>query len=181
MWVFGYGSLIFRPAFPFVEKRAACLDGWARRFWQGSPDHRGTAEAPGRVVTLVREAGARCWGMAYRVAEADVDGVLAVLDHREQEGYGRYRVPLETAQGALEALVYVAEPGNPQYLGPAPLEDIARVVLAARGPSGTNVDYLLRLADALAGAGERDAHVEALARLVRAMGGPGGAGEGGGA
>jgi glutathione-specific gamma-glutamylcyclotransferase len=156
MWVFGYGSLIFRPSFSYLERREAWLTGWSRRFWQGSPDHRGTPESPGRVVTLVPEPGARCWGIAYRVAAEQVEEVR------------RHLVHLETREGALEGLVYVAGPGNPHYLGPAALEDIASVVRGARGPSGPNMEYVLRLAQALAEAGERDGHVEELARLLSA-------------
>ena len=67
LWLFGYGSLIWRPASPFVERRPASARGYARRFWQGSTDHRGVPEAPGRVVTLLPSAGDRCEGVAYRV------------------------------------------------------------------------------------------------------------------
>jgi glutathione-specific gamma-glutamylcyclotransferase len=167
MWIFGYGSLIFRPSFPYEERREAWLRGWARRFWQGSTDHRGVPEAPGRVVTLVPEPGARCWGMAYRIATERVEEVLAHLDFREQGGYERHLVGLETRESlSLEALVYVAGPSNPQYLGPATLEAIAAVVRSAQGPSGSNREYVLRLAEALTQAGEHDAHVMELMRLL---------------
>lgn len=166
MWIFGYGSLIFRPSFRYLERREAWLRGWARRFWQGSPDHRGVPEAPGRVVTLVPEPGARCWGVAYRLAAEEVEAVLRHLDHREQGGYERHAVRLETREEALEAVVYVAGPSNPHYLGPAPLEEIAAWVRRSHGPSGSNVEYVLRLAEALTQAGERDEHVEELVRLL---------------
>jgi len=167
MWIFGYGSLIFRPSFPYEERREAWLKGWARRFWQGSTDHRGVPEAPGRVVTLVPETGARCWGLAYRIATERVEEVLAHLDVREQGGYERHQVLLETREPPhLEAVVYVAGPANPHYLGPASLEEIAAVVRSARGPSGSNRDYVKLLAEALAQAGEQDAHVTELLRLL---------------
>jgi glutathione-specific gamma-glutamylcyclotransferase len=167
MWIFGYGSLIFRPSFAYEERRHAWLKGWVRRFWQSSTDHRGVPAAPGRVVTLVPEPGARCWGMAYRIATERVEEVLAHLDYREQNGYERHRVILETREASLlDALVYVAGPSNPHYLGPSPLEEIAAVVRSAHGPSGSNRDYVLRLAEALAEAGEQDTHVMELMRLL---------------
>lgn len=76
IWLFGYGSLIYKVDFPFLEQRPASIDGWVRRFWQGSHDHRGTPEAPGRVVTLIQKSGAVCKGMAYRVSPADRKSVV---------------------------------------------------------------------------------------------------------
>ncbi|WP_437786113.1 gamma-glutamylcyclotransferase [Sorangium sp. So ce1097] len=171
-WIFGYGSLIWRPAFRFEQMAPGYVVGWARRFWQGSADHRGVPGAPGRVVTLVPEPGARCWGMAYRVAESELDEVLRALDHREKGGYARCDMPL-TIVGDMEsgaartAIVYMATPDNPDYLGPAPLPVIAAQVLVSRGPSGSNVEYVLRLAEALAAMNADDEHVSELARLVR--------------
>ena len=93
-WVFGYGSLIWRPSFPFVERRRASIVGFARRLWQGSDDHRGVPGALGRVVTLVPMPGARCVGVAFRIAAPEVESVLAHLDHREKNGYERHHVDL---------------------------------------------------------------------------------------
>lgn len=166
--VFGYGSLIWRPTFAFRERTPAIIRGWARRFWQGSTDHRGVPGAPGRVVTLVREEGARTWGVVYRIDRADADAVLGHLDEREQGGYERHEVEVETAAGTVPSLVYVARETNPEYLGPASLREIAETVATSRGPSGPNLEYVVRLAEAIRGAGEEDAHVfavEAEARL----------------
>ena len=65
MWIFGYGSLIWRPDFDWIEAAPASIEGWERRFWQGSHDHRGVPDAPGRVVTLIPQANAYCDGMAH--------------------------------------------------------------------------------------------------------------------
>ena len=178
LWVFGYGSLVWRPAFPYAERRPARLPGWSRRFWQGSTDHRGVPGAPGRVVTLVEEPGAVCWGVAYRVAPPERERVLARLDHREKGGYDR-RVVRLSGPGAegLASLVYLATPENPNYLGPAPLEVIAAQVRRSVGPSGPNLEYVQRLAAALRRLGARDEHVFALeARLAEVGSGgvPGG-------
>jgi len=173
-WIFGYGSLVWRPSFPFEERRAAWIAGFARRFWQGSTDHRGVPGAPGRVVTLVPEPGARCWGMAYRVAPAERTAVVRTLDHREQGGYERRRVDLHlaaepAAPRRAAGIVYFATPGNPNYLGEAPLHEIAAQVRRSAGPSGANLEYVLRLAESLRALGAEDEHVFALEAT---LGGP---------
>ncbi len=170
LWVFGYGSLVWRPSFDFVDRRPATLTGWARRFWQGSTDHRGVPSAPGRVVTLVPDAGAECWGTAYRSASDQVEAVMAHLDWREKGGYDQVEAPLELRDPAasVPGVVYIANPTNPNYLGAAPLEEIAAQVLGATGPSGPNPEYVVRLAEALDAMGAEDEHVFELARRVRA-------------
>lgn len=166
-WVFGYGSLVYRPAFDHIRREPGWLSGHARRFWQGSTDHRGVPGAPGRVVTLVPDARARCWGMAYEVADAQREAVLAKLDHREQGGYERHLLPVRlSGPRVVDALVYVATADNVDYLGPATLAEIAAQVRGAHGPSGSNRDYVLQLAAALREHGASDPHVEALAGLL---------------
>lgn len=168
LWIFGYGSLVWRPAFAHAERHHGFVRGFQRRFWQGSTDHRGVPGAPGRVATLLPAAEhERCWGTVYRVEPGHESRVLAGLDVREQGGYERHRVEVVRAQGSMvDALVYLATPQNPDWLGEAPLESIAAQVRRSVGPSGPNVEYVLRLAEALAAMGADDPHVEALARLL---------------
>lgn len=161
VWLFGYGSLIFKADFPYLERRPASITGWTRRFWQGSHDHRGTETAPGRVVTLVPAPGAVCHGMAYLVTPEE----FAHLDHREKNGYLRLAVDIAFDDGAsVEGLVYIATQENAAFLGPASELAIARQIAAARGPSGPNSEYLLELAAALRTLGKDDAHVFAIER-----------------
>lgn len=160
VWVFGYGSLVWRPDFPFSATTEGWVEGYGRRFWQGSPDHRGTPAAPGRVVTLVESPHERVWGRAYRVERA----VLGHLDQREVAGYDHNIVRVS----GVEALVYRAIEGNPSWLGPAPLHVMVDQVLARAGKSGPNVEYVLRLDEALHAAGAPDPHVTALAEALRA-------------
>jgi cation transport protein ChaC len=161
VWLFGYGSLIFKADFPFIERRPASIEGWNRRFWQGSHDHRGTESAPGRVATLVPEAGATCHGMAYLVTPEE----FAHLDHREKNGYLRLATEMTFEDGGTaEGIVYIATHENAAYLGPASEQDIARQIATARGPSGPNSEYLLELARALRELGKHDEHVHAIER-----------------
>ena len=164
VWVFGYGSLIWRPDFPFLDRRPAAVAGWARRFWQGSHDHRGVPDAPGRVATLVRAPGETCMGMAYRIEHTVFDH----LDYREKNGYERVAVSMDLeGAGAADGVVYIAPVDNHAFLGDAPIEEMARQIRLSVGPSGRNVDYLLELADALRGLQAHDPHVFALEAAVR--------------
>jgi len=163
-WVFGYGSLIWRADFPWLTRQPATLAGWARRFWQGSHDHRGVPDAPGRVVTLVPAPDETCVGVAYRVESS----VFHHLDHREKNGYERVVVRLALSDGEdVDGVVYVAPIDNFAFLGDAPLGEMARQIQSSEGPSGRNVDYLLRLAQALRQLRADDPHVFALEAAVQ--------------
>ncbi|MEP5763159.1 MAG: gamma-glutamylcyclotransferase [Halieaceae bacterium] len=162
-WVFGYGSLIYKADFPYTERLAAHIDGWERRFWQGSHDHRGTPAAPGRVVTLVAATGVRCGGMAYCISEE----VFEHLDHREKNGYQRIDTPMQLVDGRLvAATVYIADEDNHAFLGPDSLPAMAEQIRRSHGPSGANREYLLKLARSLRTLDIVDEHVFALEELL---------------
>lgn len=174
MWIFGYGSLIWKPGFEYVERHVGFVRGWQRRFYQGSFDHRGVPGKPGRVVTLLPEETELTWGVAFRVEGDAADAITARLDHREKGGYERWEVPVyqEGQQGEVrcvveQALIYVATVSNPNYLGFATPEEIALQVFQAHGPSGPNDEYVLRLAESLRKFEVEDPHVFAVDRAVR--------------
>jgi cation transport protein ChaC len=170
LWIFGYGSLIWRVDFPFAERRPASIIGWTRRFWQGSSDHRGIPGAPGRVVTLTAEAGARCAGMAYRIDPARETEVMTALDHREQGGYHQLQLPIWfSATESVPDITYHAGLGNSDFLGDASVAAIASQVVHAKGPSGPNTEYVLELDLALQQLDADDHHVAAIAAEVRRL------------
>jgi len=165
-WVFGYGSLIWKQDFPYRDARPGWITGWARRFWQGSHDHRGVEDDPGRVVTLVAAPGERCHGRAFLVEPE----VFEHLDHREKNGYDRIHVEIENESGNLSGVVYRAAENNQAYLGPAPVDEMAAQINRCVGPSGTNRDYVLELARALRSMGYSDDHVFEVESRVLANG-----------
>ncbi|KAF9118406.1 Cation transport regulator-like protein 2 [Mortierella sp. 14UC] len=169
MWLFGYGSLIWRPDLEFEDSKVGYIKGHVRRFWQSSTDHRGTEEAPGRVVTLIpyEEFSQRfidddkhssdqddiTWGVAYKIPESKVAETKAYLDHREKNGYETHFLDIFQPGADIpvveKAIVYIGSTDNSEFAGPAPLDNIAQQIYASHGPSGANKDYLLNLAHAL--------------------------------
>ncbi len=166
-WVFGYGSLIWRPDFAYIRREPAKLAGWQRRFWQGSEDHRGTPQAPGRVVTLVATPGTAADGMAYLLAPDVLAETFEQLDYREKNGYTREEVELHLHDEVVPAFVYVAAVNNEAWLGAAPVADMVRQIAQASGPSGPNSDYVFELATGLREMGVADAHVFELEEQLR--------------
>ena len=168
--MFGYGSLIWRPDFPYIDARPASLAGFARRFWQGSHDHRGVPDAPGRVVTLIPELDAVCVGRAYLIEAHVAEQTFADLDHREKNGYERVHADLALDDGRrVPGLTYIATAENFAFLGDAPLASIARQIAVSVGPSGHNADYLFELAGALRDLAVEDTHVFELEAQVRSL------------
>ncbi len=166
VWLFGYGSLIYKADFAWLERRPAHIRDWSRRFWQGSHDHRGTPQAPGRVVTLIPAPGVICAGMAYLITP----DVFSHLDHREKNGYLRHVTTIEFSDdGPVEGLVYIASAANAAYLGADTDTQIASQIAASAGPSGSNRDYVIHLADALRRMGERDGHVFAIEERLKEL------------
>lgn len=187
LWVFGYGSLMWRPGFRHAERSPAVVTGYHRAFCIASTLHRGTRARPGLVLGLDR--GGACSGIAYRVAADDTASVLAYLRERELV-YGVYRetwVMAELTEGTDEpnqhtpivngasdddphprivtALAYTVERCHPSYVGRMPLRAQATIVRGARGRSGANLDYLINTVRHLQELGIRERSMERLMGL----------------
>lgn len=169
LWVFGYGSLIWRPGFPHVERRAARLTGAHRALCVYSWVHRGTPERPGLVLGL--DYGGACRGVAFRVAPADWEGVVAYLRAREQVTavYRERQRRVRFADGAAAtALTYLVDRSHRQYAGKLDDETQLRLVAGAHGQSGDNRAYVLNTVQHLAELGISDKPLERLAQRLKA-------------
>ncbi|XP_029981906.1 glutathione-specific gamma-glutamylcyclotransferase 1-like [Sphaeramia orbicularis] len=152
LWIFGYGSLVWKPDFAYRRSKIGYIKGYKRRFWHGDDFHRGDKEKPGRVATLVEDQEACTWGVAYEVTDSQIEESLQYLNIREVKlgGYVTEMVefiPKEKGQGSLPALVYIATSDNPIYLGPASSQEIAAQIAICSGKTGHNIEYLVRLAE----------------------------------
>ena len=171
LWLFGYGSIMWKVDFEFIERKPGFVSGWTRRFWQGSIDHRGVPGAPGRVVTLIESPGSDCWGLAYRISRQREKTILEALDYREKGGYERLDLPVCLSSGhTVNGLTYHASEDNPNFLGDAPQLEIAKQIVTAIGPSGSNKEYILQLDQALRDHDFEDKHVSSLVRLIEELG-----------
>ena len=167
LWVFGYGSLIWKPGFVFVEQCPARLIGEHRSLCIYSMVHRGTYEKPGLVLGLDR--GGACQGVAFRVAAAERKATVAYLREREQVT-GVYREVLRSVwlkDGArVSALAYVADRSHDQYAGRLTLEEQLRLVRQGHGNYGPNDEYVIATVAALETHGIRDVPLHKLAAML---------------
>lgn len=145
LWVFGYGSLMWKPGFDFAERRKAALSGYVRRFCLDSITYRGTPDYPGLVLALDEAPGAACHGVAYRVPAARRAETHAYLRARELVTYSYLErtLPVRLEDGPeVGALCYVMDRSHQQYRGGLSPAAQAEVIATARGPAGTNAEYL---------------------------------------
>ena len=167
-WVFGYGSLIWRPGFSYLTRQQALLRGAHRSLCIYSHTHRGTPELPGLVFGLMR--GGACRGMAFEVAGEDWDEVLAYLREREQVSgvYKESQRVLKLEDGRhVPALTFMVDESHYQFAGRLPLEEQARLVKRSNGQMGANVDYVLNTVEHLKEMGIADRHLMDLGALLR--------------
>ncbi|MEX2033840.1 MAG: gamma-glutamylcyclotransferase [Xanthobacteraceae bacterium] len=170
LWVFGYGSLIWRPGFEHVERVPARVVGLHRSLCVYSFVHRGTPERPGLVLGL--DFGGACRGIAYRVAASARAATLAYLREREQAtAVYRETVRVVWLAGAperrVDAVCYVVDRGHPQYAGGLTHEQQLHLVRQGHGRSGNNRDYVIETVSALEALEIRDPDLHLLAERLK--------------
>lgn len=160
VWIFGYGSLMWNPAFHYAERRAGMIRGWHRSFCLWTPMGRGTPDNPGLVLGLDR--GGSCKGIAYRIAARDRETELALLWQREMvaDGYNPRWVTVRGEAGDVRAITWVINPRGDRYAGKLPMETLAKTLATASGRLGSSRDYLENTVAHLdeLGIGERPLH-----------------------
>lgn len=167
-WIFGYGSLMWRPGFDHVRRVPARVHGFHRSLCVYSHVHRGTPEHPGLVLGL--DKGGSCHGVAFEVEPRNWDETIAYLRAREQvtSVYLERQVSAHLIGEAetVAAVTYVADRGHRQYAGKLDLGDLAAHVRSGRGVSGECVDYVRNTLEHLR---EMDIHDPTLERLAASL------------
>jgi cation transport protein ChaC len=166
LWVFGYGSLMWRPGFDHIDRRPARLLGAHRALCVFSHVHRGTPEKPGLVLGLDR--GGSCRGVVFRVEASKREATIAYLREREQitrvyRETTRPIVLLDDPDADVRALCYLVDRSHEQYAGALSRERQLELVRQGHGRSGVNRDYVLATVKELEALGIRDATLEWLA------------------
>ncbi len=166
LWVFGYGSLIWNPAFEFIESRCGRVYGYHRRFTFWSKLGRGSEHRPGMMLGLAR--GGSCAGLALRVAREHAEHELQSVFMREMltSSYHARLVPVHTGRGVVRGIAFVANPGHAFYAGRVPLETAARHIAFAEGHLGPCRDYLYNTVLHLKAHGICDRGMQTLLHLV---------------
>ena len=164
--VFGYGSLIWNPAFHYEERLPATLHGWHRRFCLKLLTGRGTPDKPGLMLALDR--GGACKGVAFRIAADAARQELGILWRREMFGgaYNARWVKVKTPKGERRAITFVCNRKHPRYVPEMGDEETARLIATGCGDLGSCREYLENTVEHLAELGMRDS---GLMRIVKAL------------
>ena len=169
LWVFGYGSLLWRTGFEYLECRVATLRGFNRSFCLTSIHYRGTSDAPGLVLALDPDHRGECHGVGFRVAADLAADTMAYLRERElvSSAYIEQTHPITFHGGGVaDAVCYVIDQSHEQYAGGLSIEAQAVIIAKAAGSAGPNDEYLFNTAEHLTELGISDPELERLVALV---------------
>jgi cation transport protein ChaC len=168
-WVFGYGSLMWRPGFQFHEQAPAILHGYQRAPCIFSHHHRGTPEHPGLVLGL--DKGGRCYGIAFRIDVNKRSQIINYLHEREliEYAYKPALVSIKVYENEVKAYTFVADTAHSQFAGKLDIEHASEIILQAEGVSGLNRDYLINTVTKLDDEGFAEPELKALLHQVRCL------------
>jgi cation transport protein ChaC len=167
LWVFGYGSLIWKPDFDYAERRPALVHGWHRALKMWSRINRGTPERPGLVFGML--SGGSCRGMVFRIPRQQGRDTLTRLWHREMKlaVYDARWLPCHTAQGPVTALAFTLSRKSPSHTGALSEDEYRAIFEQAQGIYGTTHDYVHRTFEELKLHDIHDRAIERLLKLTR--------------
>ena len=167
LWIFGYGSLIWRPDFEFLERRPAKVHGWHRALKMWSRINRGTPERPGLVFGML--SGGSCQGMVFRIPRHSGRAVLLQLWDREMKlaVYDPRWLTCHTTHGPVRALAFTLSRKSPSHTGLLSEEEYRRIFAEAKGIYGTTLDYAHSTFEELRRHNIRDRELERLLKLSR--------------
>ena len=168
LWIFAYGSLIWNPLFPYVERRVVTIEGWQRQFCLLAPVGRGTIENPGLVLGL--EKGAYCEGIAYRLPiDENLESELLLLWRREMVigSYIPAWVQARKDNEVIETLAFTVNCQHPVYVNNLSTAKIVQSLATARGLLGSSAEYLSHTVRGLLAEGIEDPHLLELDRMVK--------------
>lgn len=169
LWVFGYGSLMWRPGFNFINREIALLRGYHRRLCVYSHVHRGTPEQPGLVMGLDR--GGACTGVAFEVASDEAARTIGYLRAREQVTSvyleRHVKITLSSSRKTVKATTFVVDKDHPQYVPELTEVEQLPFILKASGVSGHCLDYVTATAEHLRELGIHDYRLEAVMALLK--------------
>jgi glutathione-specific gamma-glutamylcyclotransferase len=166
-WVFGYGSLIWRPGFEFIDAMPARLEGWHRSLCVLSHKYRGTRAQLGLVFGL--DQGGFCNGLAYEVAHSEWPKTYAYLTDRElvTDIYKEMSLSVALKNGeVVDATTYVVDQTHEQYFGKMPLQEVLALVRQGHGEAGSCIDYVRNTAEHLGTLGIPDPELDAIVRQL---------------
>ena len=164
LWVFGYGSLMWRPGFSYEESRPARIFGLHRKLCLWSNKYRGTPQKPGLVLGL--KAGGSCNGVAFRLNDKNRNPQLDYLYRREMvsDAYEPVVRPVHLEDNRIvNALTFISRTDHPQFAPVMPLQQTVRIIKHAHGPSGSNIDYIINTVAHLDSMGLRDPDLHRIA------------------
>lgn len=168
VWVFAYGSLLWKPGFDHVEEQPGQLIGWHRSFCFRQKRFRGTPDCPGLMMCLDR--GGQCRGLLLRFAEETLEAELMKLLRRETTlkplNQGPRWVRVRTLNGVVTAFTFVCNRQSPAYVGRLPLEQVADILAVACGHAGSGAAYLYETVTRLRALGIEDRGLWQLQSLV---------------
>jgi len=169
IWIFAYGSLIWKPACDVVEMRTGILRGWHRKFCLGwNTRFRGSVDAPGLMLALDR--GGSCRGVLYRLPQDAVELNLRKLLEREMlltpTPFPPRWVNVEAEEGDLRAITFCIDRRSPRYVTGLSEEQIADVLARATGSRGSMAEYLYSTVRHLEDLGIHDHHLWRLQEMV---------------